>query len=136
MNKTDEDITLQKLIEEYREIRELIAVQWPIADRQQRIFARTLKMMEELGELSDEILSSMNLQRASKISKYNSSHLKQEYADVFSCVLLLGIELDIDIEAVILDKIGFTRNRLVREMTTAHPRLPDQDEADDQSSKN
>lgn len=85
------------------------------------MLARTLKMMEELGELSDAILSSMQLQRASKVSQFEHVHVEDEFADVLGCIMLLGIELDIDIESVIKRKISFTRERLVREVTTAHP---------------
>lgn len=118
---TSSDLTLQALIAEYRHIATLIKERWPIENHEQRVLARTLKMMEELGELSDAILSSMQLQRASKVSEFRAIHLDEEFADVLACIILLGIELDINIEEVIKRKILFTQERLVREVTTAHP---------------
>ncbi len=115
------DVTLQELISEYRHIAQLIKERWPIENHEKRVLARTLKMMEELGELSDAILSSMQLQRASKVSHFEQVHVDDEFADVLGCVILLGIELDINIEEVIKRKISFTQERLVREVTTAHP---------------
>lgn len=115
------DLTLQELIGEYRHIAALIKKRWPIENHEKRVLARTLKMMEELGELSDAILSSMQLQRASKVSQFEQVHLDDEFADVLGCVILLGIELDINIEDVIRRKILFTQERLVHEVTTAHP---------------
>lgn len=116
-----QDLTLQELIAEYRKIAQLIKERWPIENHEQRVLARTLKMMEELGELSDAILSSMKLQRASKVSEFQQVHLDEEFADVLACIILLGIELDINIEEVIRQKILFTQERLVQEVTTAHP---------------
>ena len=120
-----QDVSLQELIAQYRHIAEIIKEKWPIENHEQRVLARTLKMMEELGELSDAILSSMQLQRASKVSQFDSVQLEDEFADVFGCVLLLGVELNINIEKVIKRKISFTQERLVREVTTAHPHDPD-----------
>ncbi len=115
------DLTLQELIGEYRHITTIIKEKWPIENHEKRVLARTLKMMEELGELSDAILSSMQLQRASKVSEFEEVHVADEFADVLGCVILLGIELDINIEEVIKRKIRFTQERLIHEVTTAHP---------------
>jgi len=70
-----------------------------------------MKIMEELGELSDEILTSMNLQRNTKIEKFSRTNIEDEFADVMGSLILLGIELDIDIEKVKQRKIDFTRDR-------------------------
>lgn len=123
-NTVAKEITLQELITEHRAIAQLIRQYWPLKDHNQRVLARTLKMMEELGELSDEILSSMNLQRQSKVAQFDPKDLADEFADVLACVLLLGIELDIDIEAVIKEKISFTHERLAAEYAQAHKRQP------------
>lgn len=70
-----------------------------------------MKIMEELGELSDEILTSMNLQRNTKIAKFSRENVEDEFADVLGSLVLLGIELDIDVEKVMKKKIKFTRER-------------------------
>jgi NTP pyrophosphatase (non-canonical NTP hydrolase) len=67
--------------------------------------------VEELGELSDEILTSMNLARDSKIAKFSRENMEDEFADVLGSLILLAIELDVDVEKVIRKKIDFTRNR-------------------------
>ena len=102
---------LQKIIEEYEKISAFLNKRWPLKDQDQRIFARTMKIVEELGELSDEILTSMNLQRDSKIANFSRENLEDEFADVFASLLLLGNELEIDIEDVIKRKIAYTRKR-------------------------
>lgn len=103
---------LDKIINEYQKISQFLNTRWPLKDENQRIFARTMKIVEELGELSDEILTSMNLQRNSKIANFSRKNLEDEFADVFGSLLLLGIELNIDIKDVVDRKIIYTRQRL------------------------
>ncbi len=102
---------IQDLIKEYRQIADFLNSHWPLKDENQRVFARTMKVVEELGELSDEILTSMNLQRNSKIAKFSRENLEDEFADVLGSLILLSCELDIDVEEVIKRKIAFTRER-------------------------
>jgi NTP pyrophosphatase (non-canonical NTP hydrolase) len=104
-------MTLKQLFEEYQDIAVFLNERWPLKDKDQRVFARTMKIVEELGELSDEILTSMNLQRDSKISQFSQQNVKDEFADVLGSLVLLAIELDIDIEEVMRRKIDFTRDR-------------------------
>ena len=104
-------MTIQNLTEQYRGISNFLNIHWPLKDKNQRIFARTMKIVEELGELADEILTSMNLQRKSKIAKFSHENVQDEFADVLASLILLAIELDIDIEAVIQKKINFTKKR-------------------------
>ncbi len=103
---------LKKIITESQKIGKFLNERWPLKDENQRIFARTMKIVEELGELSDEILTSMNLQRNSKIANFSRKNLEDEFADVFGSLILLGNELNIDIEEVVKRKIIYTRERL------------------------
>lgn len=103
--------TLQHYIDEYVKIGEFLNKRWPLKSEDQRIFARTMKLVEELGELADEILTSMNLQRKSKIAKFSRENMEDEFADVLASALLLGNELGIDVEKVLERKIQLTRLR-------------------------
>lgn len=104
-------MTIDSLVSQYRQISSFLNERWPLKNHEQRTFARTMKIMEELGELSDEILTSMNLQRNTKIEKFSRTNVEDEFADVLGSLILLGIELDIDIEEVMKKKISFTRDR-------------------------
>jgi NTP pyrophosphatase (non-canonical NTP hydrolase) len=104
-------MTLKQLVEEYRQINTFINDKWPLKNKEQQIFARIMKLVEELGELADEILTSMNLQRASKIEKFTRENMEDELADVLASVILLSNELDIDVEEVMKRKIALTRGR-------------------------
>lgn len=104
-------MTILQLVEEYQKISDTLNTKWPLKDSQQRIFARTMKIVEELGELSDEILTSMNLQRNSKIAQFSHQNIEDEFADVLASLLLLANEIDIDVEEVMRRKIILTRER-------------------------
>lgn len=104
-------VTLNQIVSEYQKIADFINHHWPLKTREQRVFARVMKLVEELGELSDEILTSMNLQRKSKIAQFSEQNIEDELADIFASLVLLAIELDVDLEKVMLRKIKFTRER-------------------------
>jgi NTP pyrophosphatase (non-canonical NTP hydrolase) len=104
-------MTINDLVTQYKEISNFLNVRWPLKNTEQKVFARTMKIMEELGELSDEILTSMNLQRDTKIANFSHQNVEDEFADVLGSLILLGIELDINVEEVMKRKLKFTRNR-------------------------
>lgn len=104
-------MTIAQLISEYKEISGTLNNKWPLKDQDHRTFARIMKIVEELGELSDEILTSMNLQRNSKIAQFSHQNIEDEFADVVGSLILLGIELDIDFEEAMQRKIELTRER-------------------------
>lgn len=113
---TDANLTLQQLLQDYKDIHLLLNAQWPLENQNERVFARTLKLQEELGELCNEILTMMGLQRQAKIDAFEDVHLEDEIADVIGSVLLLAIELDVDIAAIMKRKIAFTLERLQGEL--------------------
>ena len=104
-------MTIKSLVDQYQEISNFLNKKWPLRDGDHRVFARTMKIVEELGELADEILTSMNLQRNSKIAKFSRENIEDEFADVLGSLILLANELNIDVEKVIQKKIDFTRDR-------------------------
>jgi NTP pyrophosphatase (non-canonical NTP hydrolase) len=70
------------------------------------VLARTAKVSEEYGELIDEILSHLKLQRQNKLDKYQPQNLEKEYGDVIITLLLLGLSLDIDIKKVVTARLA------------------------------
>ena len=108
-------MTIKQLVDQYKEIHTFLNQNWPLKSKMKRTFARTMKIVEELGELADEILTSMSLQRESKVAKFSRQNLEDEYADVLGSLILLGIELDIDVEKVMQRKIDYTKKRFEME---------------------
>lgn len=94
----------------------MLNAQWPLESQSERLFARMLKLTEEMGELSNEVLTKYGLQRQSKIDAYKEANLEDELADVIGSALLLAVELDIDIATIMKRKIAYTLERLSREV--------------------
>jgi NTP pyrophosphatase (non-canonical NTP hydrolase) len=80
--------------------------------RREMVLARALKLTEEVGELSNEVLASQSLQRKDKLEDFNASHLADELADVLITTLVLGKSLDIDIEKALEHKLTILNQRL------------------------
>ncbi|MDO8443499.1 MAG: MazG nucleotide pyrophosphohydrolase domain-containing protein [Candidatus Azambacteria bacterium] len=74
-------------------------------DEEKRILARTVKLTEELGELCDEVLSYVSLQRKVKLDKHDKNNLPGEFADVVITTLLLAEVMKVDIEEALKGKI-------------------------------
>jgi len=110
-NPTTSNMTIEELVAEYKKISDFLNERWPLKDHDQRVFARTMKIVEELGELADEILTSMNLQRNVKIEAFSRENIEDEFADVFASLILLANEMNLDVEKVMKRKLQFTRDR-------------------------
>lgn len=66
-------------------------------DEEKRILARTVKLMEELGELCDDVLSFKSMQRSDKLDKHDKENIQEEFADVLFTAMLLAKSMDIDV---------------------------------------
>jgi NTP pyrophosphatase (non-canonical NTP hydrolase) len=74
-------------------------------DKKKHIFARTVKLTEELGELCSEVLGYNSMQRKDKLKKHDTNNLSEEFADVIITTLLLAEIMKIDVEKAIEGKI-------------------------------
>jgi len=61
------------------------------------VLTRTTKIMEEFGELCDEVLGSLGDQRAGKMEGKSSEDLADEFADVAITTFLLAKTMDINV---------------------------------------
>lgn len=61
------------------------------------VLTRTTKIMEEFGELCDEVLGSLGDQRAGKMEGKSGEDLADEFADVAITTFLLAKTMNIDI---------------------------------------
>ena len=71
----------------------------------ERLLARTVKLAEEFGELSNEILASVGDQREEKLAKYYKGGLEGEFADVIITTLLVAKTAKIDIQKALEKRI-------------------------------
>lgn len=76
-----------------------------------RIFARTIKLGEEYGELCDAVLASVGDQRRDKLTKEKAGNLEGEFADVVIVTFMLAKAMNVDIMAALDGKIEKIRKR-------------------------
>ncbi len=69
------------------------------------MFARTIKLGEEFGELCDEVLASVGDQRKDKLIEHDPENLRNEFADVLITLFLLAKSMDIDVMSTLDHKI-------------------------------
>lgn len=109
-------VTLEELMQQSLEIHELVSLAFPIESENEALYARTLKLMEELGELANEILSKLGLQRQAKLDNHGQRELEDEFGDVLLTVLMLGIELDLDVAEIMRRKFLKNFDRMHAEL--------------------
>ena len=73
--------------------------------KEKDILAKTVKLSEEVGELSNDILSVLSLQRKSKLAKFNKKNLYEEFADIIISTIILANAMRVDISRAVRDKM-------------------------------
>lgn len=86
--------------------------QYPDLRGKERLYARMIKLSEEVGELADEVLSSQSDQRREKLDRKEKDALPDEIADVIITTLMLARSLDVDVERALERKIDKIRERM------------------------
>lgn len=72
---------------------------------EQEILAKTVKLNEEVGELCNDILSVLKMQRKSKLEKFDKRNFYEEFADVIITAIQLASVAGVDIERAVNDKL-------------------------------
>lgn len=72
---------------------------------EQEILSRTVKLNEEVGELCNDILAILKLQRKAKLDIFDKRNMYEEFADVIMTTMQLANAAGVDIERAIDDKL-------------------------------
>ncbi len=80
-------------------------------DSNELTMAMGFKVVEELGELFEEILKNKGYQRKDKLDSMDEDEVKKEFADVIFTLLILAKRFDVDIEKSIKIKMEEIKNR-------------------------
>lgn len=72
---------------------------------EKEILTKTVKLNEEVGELCNDILSILQLQRKSKLDKFEKKNMYEEFADVIITTIQLANTAGVDIERALNDKL-------------------------------
>lgn len=75
------------------------------------IYARSLKVSEEIWELNAEILCYFWDQRAEKVNSFSKEKLEAEFADVIITTFLLAKSFDVDMKGSLEKKIEKIKTR-------------------------
>lgn len=76
-----------------------------------RILSRTVKLSEEVGELSEAILSYTDNQRREKLVVFDKLHLDAEIADVIITALVIARATKSDVNVAIINKLKKIQKR-------------------------
>ena len=72
---------------------------------EQEILAQTVKLNEEVGELCNDTLSVLKMQRKSKLEKFDKRNFYEEFADVIITTMQLAVAAGVDIDRAVNDKL-------------------------------
>lgn len=75
------------------------------------ILTKTVKLNEEVGELCNDILSILRLQRKAKLDKFDKRNVYQEFADVIITTIQLAAIAGVDIDRAVNDKLKTIEHR-------------------------
>lgn len=72
---------------------------------EKEILTKTVKLNEEVGELCNDILSVLQLQRKSKLDKFDKRNFYEEFADVIITTAQLATVAKVDLSRAIKNKL-------------------------------
>jgi NTP pyrophosphatase (non-canonical NTP hydrolase) len=80
-------------------------------EAEKEILTKTIKLNEEVGELCNDVLSVLKLQRKSKLEKFEKRNFYEEFADVIITTMQLANSAGVDVDRAINDKIKKIESR-------------------------
>lgn len=72
---------------------------------EKEILTKTIKLNEEVGELCNDILAILKLQRKAKLESFDRHNIYEEFADVIITTLQLASIANVDIERAVAEKM-------------------------------
>lgn len=108
---------IKALQEKVRFLNEAFRPQYKLySPREKEILTKTVKLNEEVGELCNDILSILRLQRKAKLDKFDKRNIYEEFADVVITVMQLAVASGVDMERAVHDKIKKIEERSKKEL--------------------
>jgi|SaaInlLV_10m_DNA_2_1039722.scaffolds.fasta_scaffold60143_2 NTP pyrophosphatase (non-canonical NTP hydrolase) len=103
--KENTTLTLESLLSFIDKHEAWIKKSFNFADNENLILKATVKLYEEIGELSEEILFHTSCQRKEKMEHHDKDNLPKEFADVLISSFLLAKFMNIDVKKALEEKI-------------------------------
>lgn len=81
---------------------------------EKEILTKTVKLNEEVGELCNDILSVLKLQRKAKLDKFDKRNIYEEFADVIITAIQLAQAAGVDIDRAVGDKLKKIEEKYIK----------------------
>lgn len=109
-------MNIKNLQEKVRELNALTRPHYKLYTQEEKeILTKTVKLNEEVGELCNDVLGVLRLQRRAKLEKFDRRNIYQEFADVIITTVQLAEAAGVDIERAIRDKLVKIEERYMKE---------------------
>lgn len=107
---------IKTLEERIRSLDKKIRPNYKIYTRQEKeILTETVKLNEEVGELCNDILGVLKLQRKAKLRVFDKRNIYEEFADVIITTIVLAQTTGVDLERALNDKLKKIEQRYLKE---------------------
>jgi NTP pyrophosphatase (non-canonical NTP hydrolase) len=103
---------MKKLLDFIEEVDGYFLHHYPNLHGRERVYARMVKLSEEVGELADEVLSSQSDQRREKLAVKEDDALSNEVADVLITTLMLARSFNVDVVKALERKMQKIQERI------------------------
>ncbi len=105
-------VDLKDLQEQVKEMKSVLNPPFRrFSKREKEILAKMVKLTEEVGELGNDILSVLSLQRRSKLADFNRANFYEEFADVIISLIQLANATGVDINRAVKNKLKKIRSQ-------------------------
>lgn len=109
-------MNLKNLQEKISELNEKTRPHYKLyTPKEREILTKTVKLNEEVGELCNDILSILKMQRKSKLDKFDKRNMYEEFADVIITAMSLAITAGVDVERAVEDKLKKIESRYLKD---------------------
>jgi NTP pyrophosphatase (non-canonical NTP hydrolase) len=111
-----EPISIKELQQKLRESERALRIEFvSLTKREKDVLMKTVKLQEEVGELANDILATLSLQRKSKLDAFEKTHIYQEFADVVLATFALANAMRVDMDRALQDKLEKILNVYVKD---------------------
>lgn len=83
--------------------------------KEKEILVEAVKLNEEVGELCNDILGVLKLQRKAKQRKFDKRNIYEEFADVIISTIVLAQTSGVDLERALKNKLDKIEQRYLKE---------------------
>jgi len=109
-------MNLKNLEERIRLLSTRIRPSYKFATKQEKdILVETVKLNEEVGELCNDILGILKLQRKAKQKVFDKRNIYEEFADVIITTIVLAQTTGVDLERALKDKLEKIETKYLKE---------------------